>query len=873
MSDDGQQLAVALQLHTERWQRNFDKANQIVDRRFKAMETRAKQAGERMERSLRNSTANINNLLRTLGVGVGFNELRRMAEVWTDISSRVNIAAGDQEKGAAVMERVAQIARRTYSDLGQTAEAYIANSQALKDLGYSTQTQLDYTEALNNALVVSGAKGQRAESVMNALAKAMAFGELRGENLNTVISTGGRVAQALADGLGVTVNELRNLGQQGKLTSDVVVKALTGELAKLREEADSMPATITDAFVLLRNAMTQYVGQLNEANGITSIFSDGIIAVADNFDSIAAAAAAAGAILLGRYVPGLVRATAAQAAMVATNPFLLLATAIAGATYALHAFGGEIHPVAGELATLHDYAGAAWDTIRDGATAAAGVINDVLVSAINYIANAITGAEVSFASLGDFVKRVVNQIAGEFVFLYGIVTDVLGKIPAAVAEATIAAMNGMIGYIEKSLNGVIRMVNAVIESINGLGSAVGVSLGTIGQVTLGRIENAYAGAGEAAGEAYGQALKRAAQDHVGEALGAWRELANERAAARQDAADARAEIDSIDRPVAPTRPSGGSGRGGGGSGGNDFDRQVQQIQQRIAAMRAETEARRGLTGSIEEQETALEAARIRHELLTAAQNAGLAITPALQAQIDQLANSYANASLEAQQLADSQQHAQQIAQDWANLAGSVVSGFINDLRQGKSASEAFANALNKIIDKLVDMFVQMLIVKPLMSMFGFSGGGLVGGGGGGLFGFADGGFTGRGGKYEPAGVVHRGEYVMSKKAVERIGVDNLERMHRGALRGFADGGFVSNAPAVRRALPAANQNTRSAAPAVQAFNITNNVKVEGSAGTPEQNADLAKRMSKELEVTMRSVVADEVRKSMRPGNPLNRRGR
>lgn len=867
---DGQQLLLTFEAKFERYMRNFEKAQQTTDRRFKAMENRAKEAGERMERSLRNSTANINGLLAKLGVGISINELRGLAEAWTDISSRVNIAVGDQEKGAAVMERISQIARRTYSDLGQTANAYIANSQALKDLGYSTQTQLDYTEALNNALVVSGAKGQQAESVMNALSKAMAFGELRGENLNTVISTGGRVAQALADGLGVTTTELRNLGTQGKLTSDVVVKALTGELRKLRAEADSMPATITDAFVLLKNAITQYVGQLNEANGVTSIFSDGIIAVADNIDSIAAAAAMAGAVLLGRYVPGLVRATAAQAAMVASNPFLLLATAIAGATYALHAFGGEITPIEGDLATLHDYAGAAWDAISEGALAAGSAINDTLITAINFIAEAITGTELSFGDLGDFVKTIINQIVGEFVFLYEVVVNVLGKIPAAVAEATIAAMNGMIGYIENSLNGVIRMVNAVIDSINGIGETVGISLGTIGQVTLGRIENSYTGAGEAAGDAYGAALKKAAQDHVGSALGAWRDVANERAAARQAAS--KTEIDSTDNPVTPTRPgkdskSGRGGRGGGADRGNDFDRQVAQLQQRIAALRAETDARRNLTGSVEEQEAALEAARIKHELLTAAQNAGLAITPALQAQIDQLADSYAAASLEAQQLAQSQQEAQQTAQEWANLAGGVVSGFISDLRNGKSASEALANAVGKITDKLIDMAIQMLIVKPLMSLFGFSGGGLVGGGGSTTPSFARGGYTGPGGKYEPAGIVHKGEYVMSKQAVARIGVGTLEAMHRNALKGFADGGFVGDTTAVRRVHAVANQNQTP----VQQIAISAPVTVNGSAGTPEQNDDLSRKMARELEVTMRTVVADELRKQARPGNALNRR--
>jgi hypothetical protein len=63
---------------------------------------------------------------------------------------------------------------------------------------------------------------------------------------------------------------------------------------------------------------------------------------------------------------------------------------------------------------------------------------------------------------------------------------------------------------------------------------------------------------------------------------------------------------------------------------------------------------------------------------------------------------------------------------------------------------------------------------------------------GGLFSFlfASGGYTGPGGKDEPAGIVHKGEYVFSKAAVDRIGAGNLDAMHRN-LKGYADGRFVA----------------------------------------------------------------------------------
>lgn len=92
-------------------------------------------------------------------------------------------------------------------------------------------------------------------------------------------------------------------------------------------------------------------------------------------------------------------------------------------------------------------------------------------------------------------------------------------------------------------------------------------------------------------------------------------------------------------------------------------------------------------------------------------------------------------------------------------------------------------------------------------------------------------------------------------------------MRRG-LSGYADGGFVGSAPAIRRPDVAA-----AGATPMQAITISAPITVNGSSGTAEQNDDLAKRMARELELSMRSVVADEFRRQSRPGNFANTRNR
>lgn len=118
-------------------------------------------------------------------------------------------------------------------------------------------------------------------------------------------------------------------------------------------------------------------------------------------------------------------------------------------------------------------------------------------------------------------------------------------------------------------------------------------------------------------------------------------------------------------------------------------------------------------------------------------------------------------------------------------AGAGPGGFFDGI---KTLLSNLGNTLSRVFSSLA---------SSLSGLFS-AGGGL--GGIGALFGFADGGWTGPGGKYQPAGVVHGGEYVFSREAVRRYGVaalDNLHRMGRGgiAARGprlsYAAGGLVN----------------------------------------------------------------------------------
>ncbi len=239
-----------------------DSANDGLDR----LDRNAVKA-EKSAKGLTSTVGLLSGALGALGISLGVMAVKDAADNWSDMNARLGLAVGGAEKATAVMQRLQAVAKNTYSEIGTTTESFIANAGVLRDLGKSTAQALDYTEALNNALVVSGAKAETAASVQEALSRAMALGKLQGDNLNTVIAKGGEVANVLAKEMGVSTLQLRKLGQEGKITGDIMYSALTKNLEDLREKANEMPATMQDAATAWGNAFTTIIGTVDQAMG------------------------------------------------------------------------------------------------------------------------------------------------------------------------------------------------------------------------------------------------------------------------------------------------------------------------------------------------------------------------------------------------------------------------------------------------------------------------------------------------------------------------------------------------------------------------------------------------------------------------------
>src|SRR5690606_16552208 len=171
---------------------------------------------------------------------------------------------------------------------------------------------------------------------------------------------------------------------------------------------------------------------------------------------------------------------------------------------------------------------------------------------------------------------------------------------------------------------------------------------------------------------------------------------------------------------------------------DELQREIKQIKERTLAIEAETAAQASVNPLIDDYDYAITKARASQELLNAAKKAEIEVTPALREQIDSLAEGYANATVEANKLAESQEQAREAAE---YFKGSMMEAFRSMIPPIETGNQVLDRCLNRLIEAV--MQASLLGTGPLAGIFGGGGGGVLGGIGK-LFGFAKGGIAANG---------------------------------------------------------------------------------------------------------------------------------
>lgn len=283
---------------------------------------RVNQRLDLMERGFDGTTRAVNNTERSMsslsGVAVALaaalsvKQVSEYADAWATVNNKLANSLRPNEQLADVTERVFNITQQTRSSLDATASLYARLERATRQYGTSADDLAKLTTIINQGFVVSGATAQEAENAIIQLSQGLASGALRGEEFNSVNEQGNRLIVALADSMGVSIGEMRNMAAQGKLTTDVVVNGLLSQGAVIGKEFANTTTTISQALQVAGNNVTKFFGENSTVKTGAAIFNDAVVTASENIGVLSAALTAAAAIMGSRYVGALTMSAASQ---------------------------------------------------------------------------------------------------------------------------------------------------------------------------------------------------------------------------------------------------------------------------------------------------------------------------------------------------------------------------------------------------------------------------------------------------------------------------------------------------------------------------------------------------------------------------------
>lgn len=223
-------------------------------------------------------------------------------DAYTNLQNRLKLVTSSQTELNKAMNDTFAIAQKTRQSWDAAAQVYQGFANNAKTLGLTMKDTARLTETVSKAVAISGASSASAEAALIQFNQALSSGTLRGEELNSVMEQTPALAKAIADGMGITIGQLRTVAATGAITSDTLVKALEKASKSVDVLFDKTDPTIGQSFTMLNNEVSKFVGEAGKASGAATLTAETIKTLAENLDLVANSAAVVGIGLLTKTI-------------------------------------------------------------------------------------------------------------------------------------------------------------------------------------------------------------------------------------------------------------------------------------------------------------------------------------------------------------------------------------------------------------------------------------------------------------------------------------------------------------------------------------------------------------------------------------------
>ena len=336
-------------------------------RALRAIQTEVDATGNKIAGAF--DTKFLRGLFGFTGLGIVVREILQLGDAFTDAQNRLRLLVDGEEELTQKTRRLFEIARETRSSFTGTAALYQRVGLAAKSLGQDSADLERVVTNVNRAIILSGASAKEANNGLIQLAQGIAANRLSGDELRSVLEQLPKVADVIAKSMTetnlalgktgkdalVTRGQLRDLGAQGKITGEVVLKAFDNLATtdKLAAQFAKTVPTLSQALTVLGNSTIDVFASLNQGVPIMTGLAQATLLLADSLKVLAGAALAAAPLALvaaWQTYGASIRAAKADQITAAATSKLLAQAELAEATATVEAATAQVAQAKATLA-------------------------------------------------------------------------------------------------------------------------------------------------------------------------------------------------------------------------------------------------------------------------------------------------------------------------------------------------------------------------------------------------------------------------------------------------------------------------------------------------------------------------------------------
>lgn len=512
----------------------------------------AKQSQDNFKNSVNNTNSSMKNLaisVISLNQGIellkrGFNAISgamEKADKLASTSARLGLINDGLRTTAQLQEKVFEVANRTRASYLETADLMIKIGAGTQGVFKTDDDILKFTESFNKTLAISGATAVETSSAILQMSQALGSGVLQGDELRSLSETAPVMMRILSDGLGVARGQLKQMGADGELTADKIVKAFEKQTAKIDSMFATLPVTFGGAMTVLQNQVLQWYSSLSQIGGPLSSITEKIVQLTAYLQTDAGQA----------FFNGLSNGIAT-----AISWLISMIEALVQVYSYISDNWSYIEPIIWGLVTAF----AAWKLATIGVAAAQGVnaVATYILTAANIgltaswqALNTAMKANVIILIISAVVALIVylvrlwktnDQFAAGLMRAWNAILNFFSRIPIFFTWVGYGIANAFDWARVQSLQIMQDLVNGAIDMINGLISVLnkipGVEIEAVNKVSFAGEESIRAEARKQAREADLAAMNKAADAKAAEREANVQKMLNDRASkrAQEDAA-------------------------------------------------------------------------------------------------------------------------------------------------------------------------------------------------------------------------------------------------------------------------------------------------------------------------------------------------